>query len=382
MKAFSLKRVHQLGTLAVLVFVLCIGALLVWLGAAISWPDEFFLSAPLIFIWAGTSGFFVRRYFLRQYRRALFLEGTLDNVPTPITVTDLDMCWVFINKVTESLLAYLNLDKESCIGKHCSEWKAGICGTEKCGIASLRAGKEITNYHQEYGDGRPSTLMEVSTHYILDAAGNKIGHVEIVSDVDAKGRIETVSRNIAEGASRIAEHISEIFTLTTNCAGSAKNLNSVFQGSAATIHTARERTDRIVANMQDTLAIVKEVAEASRNIDSIASRTNLLAVNAAIEAVRAGEAGVGFSVVASEVRGLSNSSAKAAKENSELIEDVYQKVIAAEKLVTESGKAFQELDSNLSQVVQKMTEVVDMIQQIDRRVDEVHRESENLGKRA
>jgi methyl-accepting chemotaxis protein len=317
---------------------------------------------------------------MKHYTRSLFLEGALDNVPSPITVTDLNMHWVFINKVTESLLAYLNLDKQSCLGKHCSEWKAGICGTDKCGVASLRAGNGITQYEQEYGDGRRSTRMQVNTNYVQDAAGNNIGHVEIVSDVDAQSRIEAVSRSIEESAHRMSDDISATFSLTRECVQGVNNLNATFQESAATIHVARERMAQIVTSIHNTIEIVKKIADASRNIDSIASRTNLLAVNAAIEAVRAGEAGTGFAVVASEVRALSNSSAEAAKENGDLIEEVYSKVTAEEKLVTQSDSAFQELDATIAKVVHKMNDVMTAIHSIDGHVDKVYRESESLGK--
>jgi hypothetical protein len=79
--------------------------------------------------------------------RSLFLEGALDAAQLPITVTDLEMKWVFINKVAEGLLAMHHLDKQSCLGKHCSSWKADVCGTDECGIQSLRQGKPQTNYH-------------------------------------------------------------------------------------------------------------------------------------------------------------------------------------------------------------------------------------------
>src|ERR1700690_256605 len=97
-------------------------------------------------------------------RRIAFLEGTLDAVPQPLTVTDLDMHWVFVNKTTEQLL---KRTRKAIAGRHCSEWKAQICNTEKCGIASLRAGRPQTHYMQDMGNGT-FRGMQVDTSYIVD----------------------------------------------------------------------------------------------------------------------------------------------------------------------------------------------------------------------
>ena len=131
------------------------------------------LGFALVFLLGGLVQFAVMA---RMQLRMRYLEGSLDAIKFPITVTDNDMHWVFINAVTEQLLAGHGIDKKSCLGRHCSEWQADICNTEKCGIRSLRSGKPVTNYMQEYPD-RPSTLMQVDTSYIHDEMGRVIGHI-------------------------------------------------------------------------------------------------------------------------------------------------------------------------------------------------------------
>ena len=119
----------------------------------------------------------VAAWFIVQSARAIdrrmdFLEGTLDAVPQPITVTDLNMNWVFVNKTTESLL---RRSRAQVFGHHCSEWQAHICNTEQCGIRSLRNGRPQTHYMQDMGDGTQRS-MQVDTTYITDNHGKRIGH--------------------------------------------------------------------------------------------------------------------------------------------------------------------------------------------------------------
>ena len=125
-----------------------------------------------------------------------FLEGALDAVPQPLTATDLDMHWVFINKTTESLL---RKSRTAVAGRHCSEWQAHICNTDKCGIRSLRQGRPRTNYLQDMGDGT-RRAMQVDTSYIADRRGERIGHVEIVTDVQAQTELSGVYSNIASSS--------------------------------------------------------------------------------------------------------------------------------------------------------------------------------------
>ncbi|MHC9541061.1 MAG: methyl-accepting chemotaxis protein [Vulcanimicrobiota bacterium] len=111
--------------------------------------------------------------------KVVWFEALLDSVPLPVSVTDMNMNWTFINKAVEQ---FLGVTRKDVTGKQCSNWKASICNTENCGITCLRKGKGFTDFNQLGRD------FHVDTSYITNAKGERIGHVEVVQEMTAKVR--------------------------------------------------------------------------------------------------------------------------------------------------------------------------------------------------
>ena len=116
--------------------------------------------------------------------------------------------------------------------------------------------------------------------------------------------------------------------------------------------------------MADVVEKMKTINESSKRIfdiigviDSIAFQTNILALNASVEASRAGEQGRGFAVVASEVRNLAARSAEAAKEIKALIGVSVERVEQGSKLVDNAGKTIREVVSSIRRVTDIMSEI-------------------------
>jgi methyl-accepting chemotaxis protein len=148
------------------------------------------------------------------------------------------------------------------------------------------------------------------------------------------GALTHGSRQIAEEAHRLASSaaaqaaaLGEIGTTLRDAADSARQ-----SGEGATrastlasemrqrVDAAHERLGSMVTSMDALTASSARISSIIRTIDDIAVQTNLLALNAAVEAARAGQAGLGFAIVADEVRTLANRSAEAARDTATLIE--------------------------------------------------------------
>ncbi|MDR0495089.1 MAG: response regulator [Treponema sp.] len=100
-----------------------------------------------------------------------WLASILDAVDSPITVTNKDMEWAFVNKAVEQ---FLNVKREDIKGKKCDNWGSHICNTENCGIKRLRNGFKET-YFQQFG-GEYHVLVS----YLYNEKGEPDGHVEVV----------------------------------------------------------------------------------------------------------------------------------------------------------------------------------------------------------
>ncbi len=135
--------------------------------------------------------------------KAFYYESILNAIPQPISVTDNDMKWTFLNK---AVLDLAQLKKEDVMGKHCSAWNADICNTERCGIcmAKKNGGKARSYFTQPQFPGK-EFLVDCS--FMHDRDGKKIGHIEVIQDIT---EAEQMKKYQEVEVVRLAENLSKL----------------------------------------------------------------------------------------------------------------------------------------------------------------------------
>lgn len=315
---------------------------------------------------------------LKSNSQKRYYEQILDAIPNPISVTDSDMKWTFVNAAVENMIG---VKRQGVVGHHCSEWNADICNTEKCGVAVLRKGGNSSVF-QNSGD---SKYYQTNISYIKDDKDRNIGHVETVIDVNDQKQLEKLvskinrivaqlasgaaqvsdsSQSLSQGATEQAASIEQITSsmteLSSQTKSNAENANitdDLLEKTKKVADKGNEHMQGMISAMQDISISSKEIGKIIKVIDDIAFQTNLLALNAAVEAARAGTQGKGFAVVAQEVRSLAGRSAKAAQETTALIEGAVSKVNKGTDIVNVTAQSLQEIVDSTSKVSKLVGEI-------------------------
>ena len=190
-------------------------------------------------------------------------------------------------------------------------------------------------------------------------------------------QVRTVD-DIVEAMNQLSAGIQQIAVSMQNMSEASARSMQVAEGGNETIQKTIGQMDAIHTSMDSTSRVVKDLGEQSQEITNIvdvitdiAGQTNLLALNAAIEAARAGEQGRGFAVVADEVRKLAEQSSASASQIGQLItsiQELTEKAVTAMKngaievnggreLVYQSGEAFKSLYDTVAEVSGQVSDI-------------------------
>ena len=164
-----------------------------------------------------------------------------------------------------------------------------------------------------------------------------------------KNSIESQASNVVQSSSSIEEMVANINSVNTILAKNNESVNelsnSAEQGRALVAQTVE---------LTNNISVASEgLMDASKMIQSLASQTNLLAMNAAIEAAHAGESGRGFAVVANEIRKLAEDSNKQGKKISEVLENLRKLIVTVTESTTNIQRQFDVIFNNTQTVTQQ-----------------------------
>jgi len=186
------------------------------------------------------------------------------------------------------------------------------------------------------------------------------------------------SNSIAEGASEQAATIEEltasIIDISEKLHKSTLNANNARDFSKSVIDTAtigNTNISSMLNSMNDISLTSKDIKKIIKTIDNIAFQTNILALNASVEAARAGSYGRGFSVVAGEVRTLSIQAAAAAKETSILIENSLKTIEDGKNIADVTSKNFKEIEDGLFAMVDSIEDIAIFLDSQSNSMDQI-----------
>ncbi len=244
--------------------------------------------------------------------------------------------------------------------------------------------EEALSYQDMDTDSR--LLLEQYRTFFLDFFNdfNEIGNIsdQLVSIVDgmseSSANIRLATAFMAEGSQSQAEDINKCKNVAdqladkiTTISGKTKNLINNANGISDVSHNGKIAIEQLAVSQKNNdeannaiadeifhlLDKTKTITDISNNLNEIADQTNLLALNASIEAARAGEVGKGFSVVADEIRKLSEGSRKASNTISENVSVIMAQLDSLKKVIAGSKEAFDEQNTVVAEVIDAFAQI-------------------------
>ncbi len=195
----------------------------------------------------------------------------------------------------------------------------------------------------------------------------------------AAGQISSSSQSLAEGSTEQAASLEEtssaleqMASMTRQNADNANKTNTTTQTNNKLIGTGATAVKNMSQAMGEINDSAEQINRIIKTIEDIAFQTNLLALNAAVEAARAGEAGKGFAVVADEVRTLAGRSAQAARDTTQLSQTTIERVRNGSEIAGQLDSSFTEIESGSHSVARLIGEITSATNEQAQGVDQVN----------
>ncbi len=246
--------------------------------------------------------------------------------------------------------------------------------------------KEYSNYNftrklpENTVEGDMASLIK-SVNFITDEISTLLKNSYVIGlTLDESSdqliiNVDTLNRSSTEAAASLEETAAALEEITSTIVNNAENVQSMSDYASKLSDSARtgqKQAQNTSSAMEDITEQVNSISEAITVIDQIAFQTNILSLNAAVEAATAGEAGKGFAVVAQEVRNLAARSAEAAKEIKELVENATLKATHGKEISSQMIKGYDELLENITKSTEKIAEIANASKEQEQGITQIN----------
>jgi methyl-accepting chemotaxis protein len=216
---------------------------------------------------------------------------------------------------------------------------------------------------------RASTnLASASSQLLAQTEQTALGAEEVAAQSEASA---TASEQMAATSHDIAKSCTRAAESSTRANDRASSSFEIIRRTVEGMHRTAEKVRHSSENVAALGARSDQIGQIATTIEDIADQTNLLALNAAIEAARAGEQGRGFAVVADEVRALAERTAKATKGISDMILSIQQETVSAVKAMDEGVVEVSNGTEGATQSAKALEEIMEEIQTVSQQIGQI-----------
>lgn len=284
-----------------------------------------------------------------QRLQAADMEGRLAAISRAQAVISFDLDGI-IQDANDNFLAALGYERKEVIGQHHRMFvdkATRESDTYREFWARLRNGEYSAGLFNRVRKNGSEAWIQASYNPIFDMSGRPFKIVKYATDVTEQTRaVQTLQKALGS----LSETVPAI-------ASQALSASRLAHDASSSANSGGTMVSQLVGTINDINARAQNMAEIIGVMDSIAFQTNILAINAAVEAAHAGEQGRGFGVVAQEVRALAQRSAQSARDIRELIQNSIDSLAEGSDRARQAGEAMFAIVSSAVQVNERVGQI-------------------------
>jgi methyl-accepting chemotaxis protein len=296
------------------------------------------------------------------YYSQLIKEDTSDEILSTLKNSINDM----ISSTEQNFIQVNNILEEYVKYNYREELK--LDGIEKGGVFEAL----INNINQLRSAINDMLKKDKLNGLILDKSSN-----ELLINVD---KLNNSSNDAAARLEETAAALEEVTSSIVNSNNKISEMSNIAKDVTNAASLGQELANKTVLSMDEINVQVNLVNDAISVIDQIAFQTNILSLNAAVEAATAGEAGKGFAVVAQEVRNLASRSAEAAKEIKNIVESATSKANDGKQIASSMIEGYKGLNSSINQTISLIQDITSSSKEQQKGVEQINDAVSSLDK--